>query len=550
MFAVSTLAMTAVVAKEQTELGDWHTGRRVLWSEEAYLNVINYMAVGNDGYAYIAADAATLYVTADHAEHWVEKHVPVSGLLNKVYANDAGAVVVVRNAGQYAWSTDHAENWDTEELGDDEKVQEVGFVADRNDVIWIQLLTDRSRQRKPGKLILRTTSDGGKSWEPDHVVSILFDRIIPSNAMNAWGRHGGEIYATSDGGKNWTKETEAGLKPGEVVARTEATESLVVLFLDSGRVLEYVKEKKGWQELEKIQASSKISTVLRIGAGRWVAVSTHYEIFQTSDLHQPWALFPGAIVNRWTQLAGWRGQEKIINRTSDGPVSVFDFASKNETQKLEAPLGEPRSVALSEVGGKIRATMITSANQVLSASGESSSWKVVRSEQSVGPLAMDESGWGILVTSGHIVETTSDGGLKWEKMREVPGTVTRVLVGSGHRALVEVRSGPSWSATYGFYRLRNGVWDQVPGRPDIQFFSWSTPDTLVGIDDKGSFTRARMVTGGMSSQPTLGVGASAPRGNRSSATICFGHPTGKSAGSPAQMMHCSVRPIADSIGKR
>src|SRR6266704_6044492 len=107
---------SAFGAENSAAVGDWHTGRKVIWSRQGYLNVINFMAVGDDGYAYIAADAATLYVTADYAEHWVERHVPVSGILNAVYANNAGAVVVVRDAGEYAWSTDHANNWSTASL--------------------------------------------------------------------------------------------------------------------------------------------------------------------------------------------------------------------------------------------------------------------------------------------------------------------------------------------------------------------------------------------------------------------------------------------------
>jgi len=151
-----------------TAYGEWHTGRKLIWSARQYLNALNDMAIGNDGHAYVAADNGTLFVTDDRGEHWREEHVPINGILHKVYANDAGAVLVVRNAGEnggdYAWSLDYARpnTWLTGSLEPEQKVSEVGFVPTATNVIWMLLLTDHSEQRKPGKLVLRTTADGGR----------------------------------------------------------------------------------------------------------------------------------------------------------------------------------------------------------------------------------------------------------------------------------------------------------------------------------------------------------------------------------------------------
>jgi photosystem II stability/assembly factor-like uncharacterized protein len=134
--------------------------------------------------------------------------------------------------------------------------------------------------------------------------------------------------------------------------------------------------------------------------------------------------------------------------------------------------------------------MLTSEKELVVSEDAGRNWRVQTqaSGAPIGPLAIAEDGWGLLIRDDFKPFLTSDGGANWSE--ELPpfgsdDNVTQLAVATGKHAFVEVRHGDAWEGDFRDYRLVDHVWEQVASQPSLELVRYAPNLGLVGVNADG-----------------------------------------------------------------
>jgi photosystem II stability/assembly factor-like uncharacterized protein len=473
---------------EKIKYSEWSAAKKIVWTNETYFNFVNDLALGQDGYAYAACDNGILRVSEDEGETWRITRTPLNEILRTVMANDAG-LVIVTSSRHYAISLDHGKSWKVFQLGSSEKIFAEGVLPDTRDIIWLLLEKEPgSRKDEKGSVTLRTTSDGGAHWESPIPLTVKFDRIQPIDKVNAWARRGLEFFHTANGGRDWEKYPDIKLDKDDYIFYSFSFSTLNSIMAMTYKGHVFGLSEEGWQEKSVIAlgAAEGVHAARFTSPTEAVAVSMSNEIFVLDKSAQSWQK-KGLLSGREKNTYFWNGPRLLI-RSSEGPIKVFELGWGDPKTTLDLPVGEPRKVAMSGDGKHL--TIITSEKEVLASEDAGQSWRVQTRTGGApaGPVAVAEDGWGLLIRDNYKPSSTNDGGANWAE--DLPpfspdGTVTQLAVATGEHAFVEVRHGEAWQGDFRNYRLVDHAWEQVPSQPTLRLFRYVPNLGLVGVNTDG-----------------------------------------------------------------
>ncbi|MGH9065461.1 MAG: WD40/YVTN/BNR-like repeat-containing protein [Acidimicrobiales bacterium] len=260
----------------------------------------------------------------------------------------------------------------------------------------------------PPATTLSASTDGGSTWGTVHSWDLLFVEALSfPTASQGWALSPGAVLHTTDGGATWAQQLPAPAPVAGISFTGPQDGWGIATASDPGAVLRTADGGRTWQVVARIPGA--LTELSATGAGRaWVAdqalPATTWSVLATTDGGR-----------RWSTVYDLPRHQATIG--ADGASGLAMFADGGGVLVMTAGLG-----GWAMASGAPPAVLLTTRDG-------GRTWGSPRSlpasqDAPLGAVsfASTTTGWA---AAGERIETTTDGGLSWSGLGELPGYLPR-----------------------------------------------------------------------------------------------------------------------------